>query len=117
MTPMPLPTIESYASYRGRHYGAHAIRVRLGDWTFWFSYTTLVAFQYRSGLDEVFAVRRNTWGPTTEKHLKQIDGGGRSGAQRMGTKEFLEAWDRAAALCRKQQEDPPENCCRTRAGG
>lgn len=46
---------------------------------FWFSYTTLVGFKTSKGNDRpgVLAVRENVWGPTTGKHLNQIDGGDR----------------------------------------
>lgn len=37
----------------------------------WFSYQTPVAFAALG----VRVVRRNEWGPTTGKHLNQIDGG------------------------------------------
>ena len=39
--------------------------------TYWFSYSTCIAFQ-RSGR---IIVRANDWGPTTGKHLSEIDGG------------------------------------------
>jgi hypothetical protein len=46
-------------------------RVDMKCGTLWFSYQTLVAFQTeRSGL----MVRKNEWGPTTGKHLNEIDG-------------------------------------------
>lgn len=47
-------------------------RVDMDCGVLWFSYNTLVAFQTeRSGL----VVRQNDWGPTTGKHLNEIDGG------------------------------------------
>lgn len=55
-------------------------RVDTADLTVWFSYRTPVAFSNHRGL----LVRENEWGPTTGKHLNEIDGGDRQAkAQRV----------------------------------
>lgn len=46
--------------------------VRIGLAHFWFSYKTCIAFRV-AGSKTV--VRRNDWGPTTGKHLNEVDGG------------------------------------------
>jgi hypothetical protein len=60
--------------------------VVVGPVAVWFSYDTPVAFQVR-GKDLV--VRRNTWGPTTGKHLKRIGG---TPADRVDTETFRQLW-------------------------
>lgn len=67
-----LPSIESYGNYSSSNYGAHALRVDVGDLTVWFSYKTPVAF-VKLGSKRV--VRQNDWSTTTGKHLNAIDGG------------------------------------------
>jgi hypothetical protein len=51
-------------------------RVDLGSLSIWFSYQTAVGFQLE-GTTPV--VRENVWGPTTGRHLNEIDGGNKSG--------------------------------------
>jgi hypothetical protein len=48
-------------------------RVDIGEDTYWFSYTTCVAF--RIGHDERIVVHENIWSDTTGRHLNEIDGG------------------------------------------
>lgn len=48
--------------------------------SFWFSYETPVAFVDGSN----FCIRQNEWGPTTGKHLNQID----SNTPRLPGEEF-----------------------------
>ncbi len=51
--------------------GTQGNGVEIGGLTIWFSYRTAVAFRW----DGQLVVRRNEWGPTTGKHLNEIDGG------------------------------------------
>lgn len=80
---MELPTIESYGNYSSSNYGAHALRVDVGDLTVWFSYKTPIAFR-KLGADRV--VRQNDWKQTTGKHLNAIDGGDKKA--RVSSEEF-----------------------------
>ena len=48
--------------------------VTTGSRTYWFSYRTCVGF-LDSDTVRGIVVRRNEWGPTTGKHLNEIDGG------------------------------------------
>lgn len=50
-------------------------RLYLGNIVLWFSYETVVAFHV-PGQPRV--VSENAWGPTTGKHLNEIDGGNKS---------------------------------------
>lgn len=59
-------SIRSY--YHGQ---ANAMQVSTANITYWFSYQTVIAFQNSSGT----YVSENDWGPTTGKHLNEIDGG------------------------------------------
>lgn len=69
---MNLPKISSYGQYASNNYGAHCLVVTMLNVRVWFSYQTPIAFQV-DGKPRV--VRKNEWGPTTGKHLNQIDGG------------------------------------------
>ncbi|HUT57202.1 MAG TPA: hypothetical protein VNA25_04940 [Phycisphaerae bacterium] len=63
---MILPTVAPYA-------GANTTALRFGDaLTVYFSYSTPVAFM-APGTGIV--ARINVWGPTTGKHISEIDGG------------------------------------------
>jgi len=66
-----LPHIESYGNYASSNYGAHSLVVSIGTLRVYFSYKTPVAF----GTPGRTIIRENEWGPTTGKHLNQIDGG------------------------------------------
>lgn len=67
-----LPSFRSYGHYSSDNYGAHALVFSDDRGQFYFSYSTLVAFQrWGHGL----RVIRNYWGPTTGKHLNWIDDG------------------------------------------
>jgi len=66
------PSINTYGDYKSDNYGAHCLRVDVGNWTFWLSYKTVVAFR---GPGFPRLVRENQWGPTTGKHLNAIDEG------------------------------------------
>lgn len=86
-----MPRIESYGRYSSDNYGAHTLRVHIGDVTLWFSYKTLVAF---SSPDTGRVVSENCWGPTTGKHLTWIDGGNKK--DRLGRDEFEQKWKEVA---------------------
>ena len=59
-----------YGNYQGGNYGAHCLRLDIGNLSVWFSYDTVVAIW-----DDAKYVSENAWGPTTGKHLNAIDGG------------------------------------------
>lgn len=67
-----LPWIQTYGNYSSDNYGAHALKVRVGNATVWFSYQTPVAFKIGANPR---VVRQNEWKTTTGKHLNAIDGG------------------------------------------
>jgi hypothetical protein len=66
--------------------------LNMGGWNIWFSYETPIAFEQITIMDGCkrinVIVRENDWGPTTGKHLNQIDGGGRHVAFRLPGDEF-----------------------------
>jgi hypothetical protein len=63
-----LPSWDRYAK------GQNALVFSMGTIDVYFSYQTIVAFRSpTAGL----VVRQNGWGPTTDRHLNAIDGGGR----------------------------------------
>tara|TARA_R110000824_G_C14876886_1_gene642920 strand:+ start:212 stop:604 length:393 start_codon:yes stop_codon:yes gene_type:complete len=67
-TGMGIPEIE--------HIKPNFTKLIFGGITIWFSYTTPVAFQVLGGSERNRrCVRVNDWGPTTGKHLNEIDNG------------------------------------------
>lgn len=62
---MNIPLPSSYGA-------ANTCRVDVGGFTFWWSYTTLVAFRVPG---HPLVVHENIWTKTTSKHLNLIDGG------------------------------------------
>lgn len=70
---MEIPSFKSYGEYASSNYGVNSLMFSLPNGvTFYYSYTTLVAFRAPSiGL----VVRQNDWSTTTGKHLNWIDGG------------------------------------------
>ena len=75
--------IGGYGRYASGNYGVNAIRVDIGNITFYFSYQTCVAIHtYEHGLN----VHENVWGPTTGKHLNWIDDGDKK--SRLSSIEF-----------------------------
>jgi hypothetical protein len=74
-----MPEAENYGSYKSggsmyrtsssMNYGAHTMQFEFLGIRFWFSYSTLVAFQFPM---EPAVVIRNYWGPTTSRHLNWI---------------------------------------------
>jgi hypothetical protein len=72
-------------------YDRNSGSVELGFVTLWFSYKTLIAFQFE-GKERV--VSENCWSNTTGKHLNAIDGGNK--ASRVSREEFTRLWDEQA---------------------
>jgi len=67
--------ISNYGNYASDNYGAHTMRLRLGRFTLWYSYNTVIAF---TGPGMPLIGRsiwccENCWGPTTGKHLNFIE--------------------------------------------
>ena len=72
----------TYTNYTGRNTESHLVSV--GQLDVYFSYTTVVAFRSpNSGL----VVSENQWGPTTGRHLNEIDGGEQD--DRLPRREFV----------------------------
>ena len=64
-----LPKISSYGQYDNSNYGAHTLKVDLGDIEFYYSYETIVA--YADTKDHLVCCE-NVWTNTTGKHLNWI---------------------------------------------
>ena len=64
-----LPRITNYGKYSNDNYGAHTLKVDLGDIEFYYSYETIVA--YGDNQDHLVC-STNVWGVTTGKHLNWI---------------------------------------------
>lgn len=63
-----LPTISSYGAYE-QNYGINALKVDMGAFELYYSYTTIVAFRSKkTGL----VCCENEWSTTTGKHLNWI---------------------------------------------
>jgi hypothetical protein len=85
-----LPKISSYGQYSSDNYGAHCLKVVIGDLELWFSYSTVVAFSVPS-CGQI--VHKNDWGTTTGKHLRWIDGQtSKTAKHRKTAKEFESLW-------------------------
>ncbi len=78
-----IPRFESYVPDRSSNYGLNSLVFYTSEGTFWFSYKTLIAFRKLGG---DLVCRENDWGPTTGKHLNQIDYGDKK--LRVDTEEF-----------------------------
>lgn len=61
--------IGTYGEY-SRNYGCHCQYLVIGTLVLYFSYETVVAFREDDG---ELVISENIWGPTTGKHLNQID--------------------------------------------
>jgi len=70
----------NYGKYSGNN--ENTIAIMLNDLTIYFSYNTIVAFDFNG---ELFVVK-NEWDPTTGKHLNWIDGGDKS--SRLSSTDF-----------------------------
>ena len=65
--------------------------VDLGTVQAWYSYNTMIAFQFDG---EARIVSRNYWTNTTAKHLTCVDGGSKKAKARRVTKdEFARLWN------------------------
>lgn len=82
-----MPTFRSYGNYSSDNYGSHCLTFTSGPLTVWYSYKTMVAFQF-AGKKRV--VIKNYWGPTTGKHLNWIDNGDK--ASRVDQDTFNRLW-------------------------
>lgn len=76
-----MPDVEQYGGYNG-NYGAHCMGFSFMGISFWFSYSTLIAFHV-PGYEQV--VLKNYWGPTTGRHLGAVD----YSTERVEQSEFL----------------------------
>lgn len=97
----------SHFSY-GR--GKEGNGVVIGDLTIWFSYSTPVAFS-APGFGTY--ARQNDWGPTTGRHLNEIDGGDKS--SRLPGPEFYSLLERAVAQIGNSGPGPPADTSEDRA--
>jgi len=71
------------------HYcGPNSMRVRVGAFQVWYSYSTPVAFMSDDG---ALTVRVNDWSQVTGKHLNTIDGGSAEARKRRLDSETFEA--------------------------
>lgn len=59
----------NYGYYSSDNYGAHSLCFETPTGTFWFSYSTLVAFRIKGE----FHIVKNYWGTITGKHLNWIN--------------------------------------------
>lgn len=66
-----IPCPDMYAQGYAKNYGAHCMRFDFMDIAFWFSYTTLIAFQFPG---KSIVKMKNYWGPTTAYHMSNIHG-------------------------------------------
>jgi len=66
-------------SYSSENYGAHSMAIAMGNLTLFYSYDTVVSFNFK-GLKYV---SENLWGRTTGKHLNAI-----GGSKRIKREEF-----------------------------
>lgn len=63
-------SISNYGNYSSNNYGANTLSVSINSvGTFYFSYSTCVAFRARGDL----VISENVWGVTTGKHLNWIN--------------------------------------------
>lgn len=89
--PTEMPKISNYGKYSSDNYGAHTLRVDIGDVALYFSYKTLIAFRTpETGV----VVSENCWSTTTGKHLNWIDNGNKK--DRKGRSEFERLWKEVA---------------------
>lgn len=62
-------SINPYGDYSSSNYGVHSLKVTIGRLNLWFSYKTIVAFEY----DGRLSIIKNYWSTTSGKHLNWID--------------------------------------------
>lgn len=64
----------TYCDYMCNNYGAHAIAIKLGRRTIYYSYDTIIAFNGYNSKNKYFnCIVQNRWGCTTGKHLNAIN--------------------------------------------
>jgi hypothetical protein len=61
-------SISSYGEYSSGNYGINSLCVEIGRLTLYFSYKTIIAFRDNG----ILTISRNSWGPTTGRHLNII---------------------------------------------
>lgn len=66
---MKLPEISNYGKYGSDNYGAHTLRVDFQNFTLYYSYETIVAYD---DVTDGLVVSENVWSTTTGKHLNWI---------------------------------------------
>lgn len=81
----------NYGNYSSQNYGSSRA-VEIGRLTLYFSYQTVVAFNYKGEL----VIRENDWGPTTGRHLNCIDSDKRG---RLCGEEFKKKLDNVLKEC------------------
>ena len=59
----------NYGQYSTANYGANTIWVQVNNLTLYYSYNTIVAYEY---IGEGLVCSENVWGVTTGKHLNWI---------------------------------------------
>ena len=64
-----LPKISNYGHYESGNYGAHTLKVDLGNMNIYYSYETIVAY---SDVQDGLVCSQNAWTVTTGKHLNWI---------------------------------------------
>lgn len=64
-----LPVVSNYGRYSSDNYGAHTLKVDLGEIEFYYSYETIVAYREKGYL----VCSQNVWTVTTGKHLNFIE--------------------------------------------
>jgi hypothetical protein len=62
-------TVGSYGNYSSNNYGVNTLYVTIDGVTIYFSYQTIVAFEYEGEL----TISENIWSVTTGKHLNMIE--------------------------------------------
>lgn len=65
-----IPKISNYGNYSSDNYGAHTLKVDLGEIELYYSYETIVAY---SDIKDGLVCSLNSWGVTTGKHLNWIE--------------------------------------------
>ena len=83
-----LPKISNYGQSSSDNYGAHTLKVDLGDIEFYYSYETIVA--YADNQDRLVC-SENYWGVTTGKHLNWIQSDKKSRVKHDKFEEMLKA--------------------------
>lgn len=83
-----LPKITNYGQYSSDNYGAHTLRVDLGEIEFYYSYETIVAYYDHQ---DRLVCSENVWGVTTGKHLNWIQSDKKSRVKHDKFQEMLKA--------------------------